>query len=224
MVWSLNRKTDYKNLDDLTFEITRPNEMDSYGGWWVSIYSEENLSRARATDAEMQQISIAKADASKQSNETNAVSGWSLNDLQAARNSTRIIQFENSSGNLVTNATVIRVIDGVSLIYSNGPTSGGMVRLADLPADLQKEFGYDAAKTAAADELAKAKKAQWQAQLATAQQAATSVQNANAYDSDYGGYGGGSDGGYSAGRVYVHGYTRANGTYVQPYTRSYPRR
>jgi hypothetical protein len=224
MVWSLNRKTDYKTLDDLTFEITPPNEMDSYGGWWVSVYSEQNLFRERATDAEMQRISIAKADVSKQSNGTDAASGWSLNDLKAARESARIIQFVNSSGDLVTNAAVIRVIDGVSLIYSNGPTSGGMVRLADLPADLQREFGYDAAKTAAADELAKARKAQWQAQLAAAQQAAASAQNANVYDSGYSGYGSDSDGNYSAGRVYVHGYYRANGTYVQPYTRRYPSR
>jgi hypothetical protein len=221
-IWNLNRKTDYKVHDDLTYEITPPTESDSYGGWWVSVYAEQDLDRARASDEEMKHITVTQKDALDQSANTNNTSGWSANDLKSARISPpKTITFVNQSGIVISNAEVVRVIDGVSLIYRNGPTSGGMVRLADLPEDLRNEFGYDAAKTAAADEAAKEDKAKRQQQLVAAQQAAQ-VQQAQISTPDYSGYysGGYSSGGYSGGgSVYVHGYTRRDGTYVHSYSR-----
>lgn len=212
LLWSLNQRSDYKNLDDLTFEVTPPTDTDAFNGWWISVYSEADLSRARATDAELSKISVTKTVAAEKTGDTNNLSGWSAADLKAARPSVNTITFVNSAGEVVSNATVVRVINGVSLIYQTGPTSGGMVRLADLPEDLQQEFGYDPAKTAAADASAKAQKDQWQKQLLAAQQA----QAAAAVQPDPGYYGGGY---YGGGRVYVHGYTRRDGTYVQAYTR-----
>jgi hypothetical protein len=215
-VWSLNLKTDCKLRDDLTFEITQPSEPDAYNGWWVSVYLERQLKLAQASDAEMKQISVSKADA------TNNQSGWSANDLKAARPSApKTISFVSKSGTVITNAEVVRVIDGVSLIYRTGPTSSGMVRLQDLPEDLRNQFGYDPAKTAAADALTAQQRANWQQQVLAAQQAqAQQAQNAAYSTADpVSGY---YSGGYSSGggSVYVHGYTRRDGTYVQGHYRS----
>ena len=221
MVGKLNLKADYKMSDELTFEITPPTESDSYNGWWVSVYSEHELNLARASDEEMKKISLTKVDAAKQSDDTNNPSAWSSNDLKLARASApTTITFINSSGVVVTNAEVVRVIDGVGLIYRSGPTSGGMVKLADLPENLRNEFGYDATKTEAADALAKEQKAQWQKQALAAQAAQQSAQYSSPYPQYYDpGY---YSGGYSSGggSVYVHGYTKSNGTYVQPHYRS----
>lgn len=223
---NLNLKTDYKVRDDLAFEITPPTDSDSYGGWWVSVYSEQALSHARASDEEMKKISLTKLDAAKQANDTSNPSSWSANDLKLARNPTpTTITFINSSGVVISNAAVIRVIDGVSLIYRDGPASGGMVKLADLPETLRNEFGYDAAKTEAADALAKQQKAQWQQQALSAQAAQQSQPDSAAqYLSPYPQYYNSGDysGGYSSGggSVYVRGYTKSNGTYVQPHYRS----
>ncbi len=230
IVQKLNLKTDYKMRDDLTFEITPPTDSDSYGGWWVSIYSEHELNLARASDEEMKKISLTKVDAAKQSNDSNSPSAWSANDLKLARDSApTTITFISPSGLVVSNAVVVRVIDGVSLIYQNGPTSVGMVRLADLPENLRNEFGYDAAKTEAADALAKKLKAQWQKQvLASQAEQQSQAYSAAQYSSPYPQYYSPGDysGGYSSGggSVYVHGYYRSNGTYVSSYTRSYPHR
>lgn len=217
-VSSLSLKGDYKLRDGLTFEITQPTEPDAYGGWWISVYSEQQLNQARASDSEMKQISMAKADAFKQSNNVDSQSDWSANDLKAARPSiSKTISFVKKTGEVVTNAEVVRIIDGVSLIYRTGPTSGGMVRLEDLPEGLRNEFGYDSVKTAAADNLAAKQRAQWQQQLLAAQQARQSVSysGADPLSEDY-------SGGYSSGGglVYVHGYYRSNGTYVHSYYRS----
>jgi hypothetical protein len=121
----------------------------------------------------------------------------------------------------------VRVIDGVSLIWQNGPTSGGMIRLADLPEDLRVRFGYDAVKTQAADELARADRARRRQEdqvAAAAQSQANQIAMAqdNLLSDFYPSY---SGGGYSGGgSVYVHGYMRSNGTYVNSYTRSAPHR
>lgn len=37
----------------MTFETILPGEWGSYGGWWVSVYSEDALAAARASDAEL---------------------------------------------------------------------------------------------------------------------------------------------------------------------------
>jgi hypothetical protein len=222
IVQGLDLKKDVKIRDNLTFEITPPTDSDSYNGWWISVYSEHELNLARASDEEMNSISLTKADAAKQSSQSNNPSAWSANELKLARPSApTTITFINSSGLVISNAEVVRVNDGVSLIWRTGPTSGGMVKLADLPEDLRDKFGYDAAKTEAADALTKERKAQWQQQVLAAQaaqqsQADATAQYSGAYPQIY------NSGGYSTGggSVYVRGYTRKDGTYVQPHYRS----
>jgi hypothetical protein len=224
---TLSLKTDYKIRDDLSFEITPPTDMDAYNGWWVSVYSEEELSHARASDEELKQISIRKTDIASQPDNAGGASVWTGNDLKLARVSqpTRITFVNPSSGLLITNAQVVRVVDGVSLIYQTGPSSGGMVRLADLPEDLRNEYGYNAEKTKAADAKAKQEKDRLKRELDTAEaatQASASLAaryaslypqyyQINDYSSDRYSSGGGS--------VYVNGYYRKNGTYVHGYYR-----
>jgi len=107
----------------------------------------------------------------------------------------------------------VRVVDGAYLIWRQG-ASGGMVKLRDLPEDLRTRFGYDPSKAAEVYSAYEEKRA-----LATAAQIiprATSS-DVRAYSSDV-------STPSSGGRVYVRGYTRKDGTYVAPYTRSAPRR
>jgi hypothetical protein len=88
------------------------------------------------------------------------------------------ITFTNKSGMLITDAEVVRTNDGVSLVWEkDGGASGGVVRLEDLPPALRDRFGYDPAKTAAADELERQRRIQWQeAVAARAAQIAKKVQ------------------------------------------------
>jgi hypothetical protein len=80
------------------------------------------------------------------------------------------ITFTNKSGELISDAEVVRTNDGVSLVWEkDGGASGGTVRLEDLPEDLQQRFGYDPVKTAAADELKRQERAQWQQAVIAAQ-------------------------------------------------------
>jgi hypothetical protein len=46
----------------VTIEITPPTAEDAYGGWWVSVYDESALDRARATEAELADITVARTD------------------------------------------------------------------------------------------------------------------------------------------------------------------
>lgn len=223
IVQGLGLKKDLKTRDELTFEVTPPTDEDAYNGWWVSIYSEQKLNLARASGAELKQISVAKTDAAKSADQSKNPSSWSADELKLARPSPpTLITFTYKSGTVVSNAEVVHVNDGVSLIWreDNG-VGGGLVRLEELPEKLQVQFGYDPAKTAAADALAAQKQAQWQqAQALAAQSAQTAQESQAAPAPDY------NNSDYSSGgdRVYVHGYYRANGTYVNAYTRSYPRR
>ena len=214
---------DLKTRDGLTFEITPANAVDAYNGWWVSVYSEKQLNLARASDDDMQLISMTQADAAKDVTESTNLASWSADDLKQARPAGKAtISFMNRDGIMITNAEVMRVINGVSLIWRNGPTSEGMVKLADLPENLRVQYGYDEAKTKAADDLAKAQRQEWNQSVQAAEQAAQAAPAQPDYSS-YGYSGYSSAGGYSGGgRVYVHGYTRSNGTYVNAYTRSYP--
>ncbi len=40
----------------LKFEVTPPTAEDAYGGWWVSVYNQEMLEKARASDSELRDI------------------------------------------------------------------------------------------------------------------------------------------------------------------------
>jgi hypothetical protein len=97
-----------------------------------------------------------------------------------ASSSKPTITFVNKSGKLISDAEIDRTNDGVSLVWEkDGGATAGIVRLEDLPPDLQERFHYDPAKTAAADELEKQKRAQW-AQAVATQQAAVAAQLAAA--------------------------------------------
>lgn len=88
------------------------------------------------------------------------------------------ITFTNKSGLLISNAEVVRTNDGVSLVWEKeSGASGGVIRLEDLPEDLQVLFGYDPVKTAAADELVKQRSARWQQSVIAAQAAYLAQQN-----------------------------------------------
>ncbi|PWU15931.1 MAG: hypothetical protein C5B50_14575 [Verrucomicrobia bacterium] len=211
---------DLKTDRGLTYEITPPSALDAYAGWWISVYSEKGLELARASDQELKQICVSKKDVATRTKSSDDPSGWSEEDLKLARPSPVIISFETSSGLVVSNAVVKPYIPGVSLIWrETNSASGGIVKLADLPEDLRKRFGYDPAKSvlvAEAEEQARARnRDQVQAQLAAAAQAAaqpspyTSGASAFQQSSVY----------PSGGSVYVRGYTRANGTYVHSYSR-----
>src|ERR1035437_4918154 len=72
------------------------------------------------------------------------------------------ITFTNKSGVVISNAEVVKVKPN-ELIYAfpasvGGPVGGGTVKLADLPPELQKKFGYDAVAAAKLDEAEKQKR------------------------------------------------------------------
>jgi hypothetical protein len=141
------------------------------------------------------------------------------------------------SGQSITNAELKLYIEGVSLIWRDG-VGGGVVRLADLPEELRVRFGYNEARTKAADALVAERKSRaLQEAQAIASQYAQEAQTsqllgqsaAAAGDATYpapSSYGGASYGAsassFGGGSVYVHGYTRKDGTYVQSYNRSAP--
>lgn len=222
----LDLKKDLKTSGEWTFEITPPTADDAYNGWWVSVYSDKQLNLARASDSEMNLISMTQTDAAKDVKETTNYTSWSAEELKLARpSSPTTITFTDKSGTVISNAEVVHINDGVSLIWrKNHGATGGLVRLEDLPDELQVRFGYDPAKTAAADRLASEKETQWQQDQALAAQVAQESQTTAAQDS--GGYSQSysSDSYSGGGSVYVHGYYRSNGTYVNAYTRSYPHR
>ena len=91
---SLNLEVDKKTRDGLTFEITPPTAPDAYGGWWVSVYDEKALDRARATPAELRAITTTRdavkkasppSDAKGPAVEPIAAGRWGADDLTQAR-------------------------------------------------------------------------------------------------------------------------------------------
>ena len=53
LIQVLNREKDMVVNNGLTFEITPPTDPDAYNGWWVSVYDEASLNKARASDDEL---------------------------------------------------------------------------------------------------------------------------------------------------------------------------
>jgi hypothetical protein len=92
IVYRLDWKKEVVKKDGLTFEITLPTEPDSYGGWWVSVYDEHTLNKARASDKELRTITepivalpartVATA---SPSTPAPATTTWSREDLSFAR-------------------------------------------------------------------------------------------------------------------------------------------
>lgn len=218
VIGALNLQKDLKQRDGMSFEVTPPTGEDAYNGWWISVYSESALDKSRASEKEMGGITVARIAVSQSADGT----AWSADEMKLARPSQpQAITFTDSNGTTVTNATVVRVVDAAYLIWRIGAQSG-MLRLTELPEDLRTRFGYDASRAAAAyaaEERRKTVGADAQSTVArTSIQASTDTAWTPDYSSSY------QPSQSSSGRVYVRGYTRSDGTYVQPHTRSYPHR
>ena len=78
-----------KNLrNGLTFEVTPPSDPDAYGGWWVSVYNEQALNSMRASDKEMESITVARNSLKPKTSASvspDSLGDWSSEDLQNAR-------------------------------------------------------------------------------------------------------------------------------------------
>ncbi len=97
----LNLEKDLQKREGLVFEITPPTADDSFGGWWISIYSETELDQSRASEKELARITVSKKDiesgrsspaastssnaADANSSETAAKADWKPEDLAYAR-------------------------------------------------------------------------------------------------------------------------------------------
>jgi hypothetical protein len=90
---SLHLEVDKKSRNGLTFEITPPTAPDAYGGWWVSVYDEKALDRARATPEELRAITTTREEVKKLpapeskglAVEPLAAGRWGAEDLSQAR-------------------------------------------------------------------------------------------------------------------------------------------
>lgn len=60
----------------LTFEVAPPTAVDSYGGWWISVYDLAALEKARASEWEMNAISAPVAASTADATPT----GWTASD------------------------------------------------------------------------------------------------------------------------------------------------
>lgn len=89
IIGGLNPLKDLQKREGFTFEITPPSAEDSYGGWWLSIYSEQQLDLARASADEIRRISLSKDEAAK-STSANPVA-WTAADMQQARPSAPLV-------------------------------------------------------------------------------------------------------------------------------------
>jgi hypothetical protein len=227
VVRQLNLDESLTNRNEIAFEITPPTAVDAYGGWWISVYSPARMNLARASDAELKQISTPKVE----DNQTRDLPSWTPAEMKLAR-PTRptTITVTTSFGTVITNAEIVRVNEGVSLVWRSGG-AGGVAKLADLPAELQTLFGFDPAKAAAVEAAERERRLRQsqQDQIDLQQAQANAAESARRIQADRqepvtyrGGYTGGYVGGSSrssGGSVYVRGYTKSNGTYVQAHTR-----
>jgi hypothetical protein len=84
---TLKLAKDLKKQGDLTFEITPETDEDAYGAWWVSVYNEKALDRARATDKELKAITITKEEvkASKPTSSDDPLEKYNPADLKYSR-------------------------------------------------------------------------------------------------------------------------------------------
>lgn len=77
---SLKLEKDRQSRNGLAFEVTPADAPDSYGGWWVSVYDEAGLAKARASAAELEDITAADGDT-----EADEAIGWQAEDYKEAR-------------------------------------------------------------------------------------------------------------------------------------------
>lgn len=74
---------DKKVNGTLTFETTPSTAEDSYGGWWITVYNETELTQSRATKKELEAISIAKTGQTE--NTLIDPIAWTASDIKLAR-------------------------------------------------------------------------------------------------------------------------------------------
>jgi hypothetical protein len=60
LLLSLKPEGEKKVLKGITYEVTPPTAEDAYGGWWISVYSEALLDKARASEAELAKITTTR--------------------------------------------------------------------------------------------------------------------------------------------------------------------
>jgi len=61
LVDTANLDKDLIERNGLTVETTPETAEDAYGGWWISVYDEGALGKARATEKELSEITVAKS-------------------------------------------------------------------------------------------------------------------------------------------------------------------
>ena len=207
---------------EVTFELTLPKDDDSYGGWWISVYSQSLLDAARASDSEMKNISVPNipgispddailpspdlakqtpysADATLGYNPTN----WTFADVQGHVYSNTVFSSCNP-------AWVIVLVQGYAMRFF----------FTNLPPESRTIFHYDRAKAEAFLEHQKAevqaqqtRSAEQLARARAARPTQPTPEVSSPLDMQ-------TPAMPAGGSVYVRGYQRANGTYVSGYTRS----
>lgn len=80
-----------------TFEVTPPTAADAYGGWWISVYSEDALNRVRASDEEMKELVCPVAEASQPSAEPAKSSDWTPDEYKLVKRSKSATTKKNKS-------------------------------------------------------------------------------------------------------------------------------
>jgi hypothetical protein len=79
---AMNREKSAFTQGNVTIEITPPTAEDAYGGWWVSVYDEQKLEKARASEAELKVVTVP---ATVMRTAAKTESGWSEQELKLAR-------------------------------------------------------------------------------------------------------------------------------------------
>jgi hypothetical protein len=77
----MNRDKSAFTQGSVTIEITPQTAEDAYGGWWVSVYDEPKLDKARASESELKVVTVPAVTRAP----TIADSGWSEQELKLAR-------------------------------------------------------------------------------------------------------------------------------------------
>lgn len=89
VVQRLMWRGDSGRWNDWKLEITPPSAPDSYGGWWVSIYNEAALEKARASAEELTVVAqpVVKPSLTLPSSriQTPAIPAWTTDDLKLRR-------------------------------------------------------------------------------------------------------------------------------------------
>lgn len=84
VVRRLDRTADVQKRAGVTFEVTPPDAEDAFGGWWISVYDEQLLDKARAASHELEQITTRES-ASSASDHAEDPTAWSPHHYREAR-------------------------------------------------------------------------------------------------------------------------------------------